>query len=270
MLSVKLSNPTRTLQEIINKPGVSLDSIDKAQNMVGRGGDIQQRLSVIWGEITQKNRQNSDGSDFENIEREINEFYEQVSDFYGEVISESQQMQEVRKRFDVDKEEFVAAREFHRNQAKIFLNLLLVIIALSLPLVLFMFDLLPFLPANWRPDAASDLSTYTLRIGGRISVLLALGWLIRFVGLLHSNHSEQQVAYQDRIAGLSTSEMIVSSGRPSIREKILLEMSETYLSLRHNAFRSRKEKMAEANVEGLERFVVKIQEITKKLTALGK
>lgn len=268
-LDNKIQACTRTLNTISNVTGISLDLMDRLELIRFEINKVQQEKNKIWTQITQTNQVNQVGTLFDQIDEQINGLYENVNALYEESLDEQYQTKRIRVVSEIDKSEFEKARNFHRSQANKILILLGFILVFSLFIILYIFNYIKWLPINNiviqnNIPNNSDLYHYIVQFGGKISILFGLGWLMKFLGSLHSSHAEQAVSYQDRLAGISVSELIITSGRSTVREKILLEMADTYLTLKQNAFRHEK---IETNKEEFE--FTYLEKLGNALKSLG-
>ncbi|MFA9214255.1 MAG: hypothetical protein ACEQSR_10480 [Candidatus Methylacidiphilales bacterium] len=211
------------------------------------------KLHNIWEIIAQNNRQSLTGNDYDDLELEIIELFDKISDLYREATTQNIVSNRVSSLTKNDSSEFKASLQYHKKQSLMFLWVLglLTLISILVVFCIFTFDNNKLFPKNFTDLIKDDDSYKTLiillliQLGGKITIIFGLGWLIKFVGTLHSKHSQQAIIYQDRIAGLSTAELIITSSRTSIRDLVLKQMSETYLSDKENSFKTAQENKKE-------------------------
>lgn len=129
-----------------------------------------------------------------------------------------------------DVEQFERARDYHRKRSDMYLALLLVVAAGGCWVVYSLFF-------GQNGVGATGWLGAAVLIGGRVALLLLVGWLIKFLGELQSRHAQQAVTYQDRVAGLGAARVIIEQGLRESREGVLRAMTASYLSLDANAFR---------------------------------
>lgn len=163
---------------------------------------------------------------------------EAVRRLYLEVTSESTIEDEGRAAFEVNKAEFEAGRDHHRDQAR---QLLWVMGCLLLAGFVAVYALLFHQNGDWTALAGANWVRAALVIVGRFTVLGGIAWLLVFLGKLHSQHSQQAVTYQDRLAGLDAASLVLHYGANlKVREEMLGRFVEAYISGDANAFRPQR------------------------------
>lgn len=161
----------------------------------------------------------------------------------------------------IDKTALESARDYHRQLAQYLLYTLLFVSGIGVLIVSSIFGMCSAMPIAI-PDT-SNLHGETLIFetilftGGRISLILLIGWAIRFIGNLHSHHAAQSVIYQDRLSGLMAASILLDQCGPDERNQMLSQMTDTYLGLKHNAFIEQKKIDSKENQKAV-RLALKI------------
>ena len=187
---------------------------------------------------------------------------EAVRRLYLEVTSESTIEAEGRAAFEVNKAEFEAGRDHHRTEARILLATMGILLAGGLGAL---YLLLFHNNADWTTLAEAKWPRAALVIIGRFTVLAGMAWLLVFLGRLHSQHSQQAVTYQDRLAGLDAAALVLHYGANlKVREEMLGRFVEAYISGDANAFRPQKAEPHERRGEST------VKELASELGPLAK
>jgi hypothetical protein len=273
----RINNKTNNIHSIIGKifaePGISIDTINEVSNLQEEVQNISTQINSIWSRISSSNAVNSPTSEFDLLEDEIDRVKKEINDLYEVSKNENEVSKQIRKLVEFDKSELIKARDFHRKLSYFMLGLLGLTLIFSFGIIYFIYGIGPItlesLANAFDQNENRDLVYILTRLTGKISILIGIAWLIKYLGNLHSNHSQQYIAYQDRLSGLNTAEFILNSGKSSVREKVILQLADTYLSLKENAFKVIKEENIEVqsnkiSVRDLKYFAKVIGSIIKK------
>ncbi len=166
--------------------------------------------------------------------------------------------------FEVERREFGAGRDFHRGQAS---SMLVWVGVVALAIVGVVAEGL------WRASDMKDWHVMALAFGWRFVLLVLGGSLITFLGRLYSQHSQQAVSYQDRLAGIDAAALVLHYGADSAsRENLLNRFVETYISGEGNAFRPRTEAQSktQSKTDGVAEAVKAVEPIVKAIEPLAK
>lgn len=272
-LVVQLNLIKSILKGIQETYGVSNDSLQSAFDYQRKFNQLNNSLQTIWGQLsTNSNRVQQVGVEFNDLEVRIIELHDNIKALYTNVKDESSFSAKLYDKITIDKNEFTEALKHHKSKSNTTLYILGAASLLSLILILFVFALFPAIfssteeknsgkvqaaqdigntipektnsvSGQWQ-DSAAWWSKIILNFSGKFALLFALAWMLKFIGDLHSRHVAQSIIYQDRLAALSTIDVITIGANTQTREKILLKMSETYLNLENNAFISREKEKA--------------------------
>ncbi len=248
----KLQSIQRTLNQILALNGISIDIFNSANDYLDQFNQLNGDFSQKWQTITQASRQGATGNDFDDLDSKISELFDTVAELNREATSQNTVSSKLRSLFTVDTTEFKSALKYHKTQSFINLALLLLVTVTAVCSVYKLFGFHnPLLTAEIKELLKED-NTYKatvimilIQLGGKLTLIIAFGWLIQFLGGLHSKHSQQAIIYQDRLAGLTTAELIITAGRTSTREQILKEMADTYLSDKENSFKPKEKQRHE-------------------------
>jgi hypothetical protein len=247
VITRKLQSIQNTLKQILDSSGISIDVFNSANDYLDQFNQLNTDFAQKWQTIAQTNRQAQTGNDFEDLDNKISELFDTVGELNREATSQNSVSTKLRSLFALDTTEFKNALKYHKAQSIIHLILLF---AVTITAVCLVYTLFGFHNSLFAPEIKALLQTdntykatlimILIQLGGKLTLIFAFGWLIQFLGGLHSKHSQQAVIYQDRLAGLTTAELIITAGRTSTREQILKEMAETYLSDKENAFKPKE------------------------------
>ncbi|TGM25418.1 hypothetical protein [Leptospira meyeri] len=249
-LQTKLQAIDRTLNNTISKPGLSQDIVESYSEIQQQYHALSNTIANTWNLVTQRQQVDQIDNSFDTSLDESSTLLDTANTLYKESDAESALIKNAKETFKVEKKDYIEAKNHHKFQAYITLTILLF---LCFSAGLFIWNSFIEFKDNYDDiksliDIAKILETdkdflakiifikTILKITGRISIVGILVWLIVFIGKLHSKHNKQYISYQDRLSGLSAAQLIITAGGSSTREKVLLEMSDSYLSLNHNAF----------------------------------
>ena len=144
--------------------------------------------------------------------------------------------EDVRKEINVDTDLFKDALDFHKTMAfRSFVQLALFLLAALIVIVL-AFDLLNL----YKPLSSDKIEATIVSVGGRISLLVVLGAMLKFLTNLHNRHNQQAIMYRDRLVALSMVDLLMRHGHSYSRESIIDELTKTFISLDFNAFSVRQ------------------------------
>jgi hypothetical protein len=235
-----LNNAATTANLVVTRPGIARDLLDRALDLQQAIGQSQQTINNTWSQVTQQpNGPSLPGDQFDAFEDRVSEVVESARQLNIAAQNDLELFQKAREQVRVDKAEFESARDFHRKLSTVGLCLIVVALVAGVLLVLRVF--VDFsqsaITSAGSPDTVDRVARIALLFGGRIALLVGLGWLLHFLFRFHTNHAAQAVSYQDRLAGLGAAELVLQSGSTSTRSQVVLLMAETYLSLKENAFR---------------------------------
>lgn len=243
-ITQKLQKIQKTITQINNTTGISIDAFNSGNDYQETYTTYNSEFTNKWNSIVQSHRQNQIGNDFEDIETKIDELFENVADLNREATSQNTVSSRLKSIFSVDKTEFEKSLTYHKTQTIINLILLVLTVIVSLCVVFSLFKFDGNLFTNEVKELLKTDNSYKtglilvlMQFGGKVAIIFALGWLIKFLGDLTSKHSRQTIIYQDRLSGLNTAELIITAGRSTTREQILKQMAETYLNDKENAFK---------------------------------
>jgi hypothetical protein len=176
----------------------------------------------------------------DGIAPEVDELAAQVNDLHLEAIQNTSLARAGEQVVSVNREEFARGRDYHRRHALGLLIGMVLLAGAGAAGVIWLFGAWPAPGASASADHTEAWIHLGLVLGGRFSVLVGLGWLLVFVGRMHSRHAQQAVSYQERLAGLDAAKMVIHHGTGKVREHLLLHLTSTYLSMEGNAFRERR------------------------------
>jgi hypothetical protein len=252
VITRKLQNIENTLKKILDSSGISIDVFNSANDYLDQFNQLNAEFAQKWQTIIQANRHVQTGNDFEDLDNKISELFDYVAELNREATSQNFVSSKLRSLFAVDTTEFKNALKYHKRQSIIHLVLLLVVTITAVCMIYKLFGFHNSLFTSEIKELLQTENTYKatlimilIQLGGKLTLIFAFGWLIQFLGGLHSKHSQQAVIYQDRLAGLTTAELIITAGRTSTREQILKEMANTYLSDKENAFKPKEKPKTE-------------------------
>lgn len=185
-------------------------------------------------------------SKYEQEGTALNSLLEEANDLFGSLykvetgIKQNSITDSAKEIVSIDKAALESARDYHRNLALYLLFVLLGVSLIGVTIVSSIFGMCSLIPTAI-PDTSNIhgetlLFEAILFTGGRVSLILLIGWAIRFIGNLHSHHAAQSVIYQDRLSGLMAASILLNQCGPDERNEMLSQMTDTYLGLKHNAF----------------------------------
>lgn len=281
-IQTKLQAIDRTLKNINTKPGLSQDVIELFTELQQKSQVLVNNVNTTWQAVAERQQADQIDGSFDTLFDSISNLLDEVNDLYKESDSESALVKNAKATFKIEKKDYVEARDHHKIQAYISLIILLVLCISSGIFIWHSFiefkdnfdDIKSLIETVKILETNTDFLTKIvfiktiLKITGRLSIVGILVWLIVFVGKLHSKHNKQYISYQDRLSGLSAAELIITAGRTATREKVLLEMTDSYLSLKHNAFNEQYDNNVSAG--GFESQISKFDQIYKKLSSMFK
>ena len=238
------------LQAIQRMAGLSKETIEKQHNLTNLSHDIKKQLDVKINLLRSNNKQLQNGTEFNSFITELENLIIESKELLLNAELDSKLTKKVQNAFEVNKEDFMNAMKHHKWLSYIMVIILFLIIISSGFVIWFVFlnsnenfeDIgsLAEIIGDLKLDKEFLTKVIYLKIAlkfiGRISFIAILYWVVLFIGKLHNKHISQYISYQDKLSGLSTAELIISSGNYTTREKILLTMTETYLSLNENDF----------------------------------
>lgn len=133
--------------------------------------------------------------------------------------------------------QFKSALAHHQGQAR---NLFWLTLASAIAFAAFIAIVFLHAPTGEMTAASDgkiDWPHALVVLGGRLSIVIGGGWLVTFIGRLHSRHSQQSVSYQDRLAGMDVIGLLLQHGTQETRDAMMKRITEFYLSQDDNAFR---------------------------------
>ncbi|TGM26220.1 hypothetical protein EHQ71_18095 [Leptospira levettii] len=264
----KVNNIHQIIGRIFAEPGISIDTINEVSVIQSEINSLSQELHNIWNQIHQKNLQDKKSNEFSEIESRIDTLKTEIDEKYKVSITEREETKQIRRIVELDKSEFEKAKKYHRNLSFVSLGILIGILILGYfgvkELYIDSIENLKF--EDVKNIEEKYLFSYIFsKLTGKISILIGLAWLIKFLGQLHNKHSHQFVIYQDRLSGLNTAQFILSSGNSEVRERVIYQMVETYLSLHENAFK------AQINPKNVQNFkMTDLKKITENIKDIVK
>lgn len=264
----KLNNISQTLTEVIKMKGLSIDTFNEAHSLLEKHAEYNNKMSAKWNELSQNQQVNALGDAFNDIERMISELFISTSKIYNDANSQRSNSYNIKSTFEVNTDEFKKALEYHQKQSRYtFWGLLGVVLGGALLLYYWGFERgnIDSISSS-NKDLVIKIFLISFYLGGRITFVIVFIWLIQFLGKLHSKHSEQSIIYQDRLAGLGTAELIITSGVSTTREQILKDMAAVYLSDKENAFRTKEEPKQEIDLKKVANALKPIVDILKQKT----
>lgn len=273
----RITNKTNNIHAIIGKifaePGISIDTINEVSNLQEEVQNIANQIGASWNRISSTGAINSPTSEFDILEDEVDRIKKEINDLYEVSINENEESKQIRKLVEFDKSELIRARDYHRILSYAMLGFLGIALIFSFIIIFYIYGLGPvtlesiFNAVNTNEN--KDIVYVLTRLTGKISILIGIAWVIKYLGNLHSNHSQQYIAYQDRLSGLNTAEFILNSGKSTVREKVILQLADTYLSLKENAFKVIKKEKAEhesnkVTIRDLKYFTKILRDVIRK------
>jgi len=274
-LQVMINSAGRTLNQASNMPGISKDLVLRISDQKRRQGELNNTMHALWNEVNENKRTGEKDGAFDKIGKDVEELYEMANELYASAIDEDRFIAETKKVIKTDISEFVAARNHHRNMANITLFMLILIMILGIIFIAWFFkstaqDLIIGKMAE--RNSAGWLEGIVL-LGGRLSLIVGIGWMFKHLSNLQRSHSQQSVSYQDRLAGLDTAELILTRANPQARTEIVKMMTETYLSLNQNAFRvdekTKDKKSDELEGKQFDNLLKLVSDISKAIKGNG-
>lgn len=231
----------------MNDMPVSLDVVDRQKELRNLLVEVNQEAHEIWTkQSSNANLQTQPANEKikDTIFPKFTQVFQDIHELYGEASGESVSSNRIRNFLEVEKQDFNNALNYHSKVSNrafwaLFAFIVFSLCAIAYLFNTFRFDLVKDLE-NLKPLYNLDkiaITLFIIKFTGKISILFGIAWTIKFLGNLHSKHSQQVITYQDRIAGLSAAEPIIISGNSRTREKILLKMADTYLNDKENAFK---------------------------------
>lgn len=264
----KVNNIHQIIGRIFAEPGISIDTINEVSIIQNEINSLSQEIHNTWNIIHQKNLQDKKSNEFNEIEAIIDTLKTEIDEKYRISVTEREETKQIRKIVELDKSEFEKAKKYHRNLSFVSLGILIGIIILSYfgvkELYIDSIENLKFEDVKNIEERYLFFYVFS-KLTGKISILIGLAWLIKFLGQLHNKHSHQFVIYQDRLSGLNTAQFILSSGNSEVREKVIYQMVETYLSLHENAFKNQNNSKTTHNlkIRDLKKITENIKDIVK-------
>lgn len=245
--NVKFNNLNQTLQAIFQRPGISLDLLDRASQAQTDLSQIQTAAHTKWNSVAQGNRQHQTTNTFDSDIVALENLHPQIRDLHTESVEQAALLRDVSQTIEIDKNEFKNSLDYHKRLAKFTFAAVLTVVGLALISLASLFGLIEWLEPKSTQRILDFLRTekefnykvsveLILLMGGRFSLIIAFAWLVGFLGRLHNSHTRQAIYYQDKIAGLEAAKLIISAAKTTSREKIVSDMATTYLALSKNAF----------------------------------
>lgn len=236
----KIQQAIKTANQLVARAGLSRELLESAVDLQTRASATQQNIGTLWSRLSQGNSATAAvDPQWNALEDEVNALIDESSSLHRTVQEESEFARKAHEQVQVDREEFGKARTYHRVLSYVALALVAGMLVLAGYAINFFFGAQSQTPvAGATSDPIDRIAHIALLFGGRIAIIVGLFWSLGFLFRLHSSHAAQAVSYEDRMAGLGAVEMILQSGRRESREQVVLRMSETYLSLKENAFRT--------------------------------
>lgn len=267
------------LHKIHSTTGISKNILDKHIDYWKEIQNLRTKIGTTWTNIQNSNQSNNNSNSFDLFEEPLTDLYVKINQLYRQTEKESGFSTIIKDVFNIEKNDFLAARAHHKFHSNLTLILLFLV---SLGSGLFIWEafinlkdetdnyenlvkLLPILSSQLDFLKNIIFTKLLLKITGRFSIVAILTWLIIFIGKLHSKHNKQYILYQDKVSGLNAAEIIITSGGMETREKILLEMTDTYLTLKNNAFDDNNSKEISLNKSLLNSIKRKLQSIESKI-----
>lgn len=138
-----------------------------------------------------------------------------------------------------DKSGFEGAMKYHKRMSQgVLFALAVVLIAGCILLLFFITKPALTLDPSSSPHTAMFIVSVATTLSGKLAFLLVWAWIMKYLGNLHSIHSEQAVIYSDRSVSLNIAEsLLLSAPQPEQRTALLNTLAKGYLDIEKNAFR---------------------------------
>lgn len=134
---------------------------------------------------------------------------------------------------------FEGAMKYHKRMSQgVLFALAVVLIAGCVFLLFFITKPALTLDPSSSPQTAMFIVSVATALSGKLAFLLVWAWIMKYLGNLHSIHSEQAVIYSDRSVSLNIAEsLLLSAPQPEQRTALLNTLAKGYLDIEKNAFR---------------------------------
>lgn len=250
LIEYKYRQIVHTIDRLVALPGVSLETINALVHCRTQTISAFRELNEYRNSHLVAQTWSTTDYDFDTVESKLDKLLEQVKALETQSTQESGSFEKMLWSIEVDR---TTAREAHKHHLCLSyitltaLGILVVAGAASLLSIFGIVDiwdsrqilegLLSKLSQQSSGLSASLLIEVALIAGGRVFYLLLLAWAISFMGKLHASHSAQAVTYRDKIVGLDSAKLILNAAaNASSRDKVIEQMSSTFLGGSHNAF----------------------------------
>lgn len=222
--TAELAGRIHRFQKDLQGVPLALEDLHRIGVAAAEASAIQRDAQTRLAQLKQDGKPTDPDPTIQDHYKRMEAHYEQTRDLYLEARRNAGLTQATAEQLQIERDAFIKARDFHRQQAWVLLALVGAIGVAAIWIIVRYFLGEQKIQSEW------------LAIAGRTALLVGLGWLLKFMGGLHSRHAQQAVVYQDRLGGLDAFEILLKYGDAQTKAKAQGALIESYLGMADNAF----------------------------------